>query len=744
MAASDARPVCRKGVAFRLSFSLRTSAGALYTSWAAQDSEVSLDGGSFSDCTNEATEIGTSGCGYLDLTSSETNADCVVIKITTTGGLPAVFTLFPEEAGDFRSDVTHFGGTAGTFSGGRPEIIVQDGGITAAKLAADAITAAKVASDVSAEFATALLTDLLSSSNFNTVGSFGKLVKDHLDAAVSSRSTYAGGDTAGTTTLLSRITSTRAGYLDNLSGGTIATQADVNAINQSASRRIILTTVSQWERPESGSVQYTIEARTYDGDGAAVNADSTPTLTVTGSTTGSLAANLATATNPATGVYRWQYTVSSSATLEQVRVDISAVISSSTFTLTAYSQTTDFVASTWTGADREMLATIYDKLPSRDFLTGANAATGALVTSDIGLASGDLDTKFTALNTKLGTPSTSVSADIAAVKTDTGNLITRIPATLFSGITYLARWLGLIAGKTADSTTLTEMNATTAGAGYSNTTDSLQALRDQGDSGAWGGSGGSGLTGANLVTLTVTDGTDPVPGARVRVKAGAQTEVKATNASGVVTFSLDNNTWSVRITSPGLTFEATTLSVTGDVTQTYTMTEAATDGDYYATGDDLVAYFDAKTIGMMLLDNGTSVAASSVATHPSIDRFLRLASGAVNSALMASKRYSADDLTGLTGESEELLKQITCDIAMYHIARRRMDVQPERTEALRKIAEGHLERIRKGELILEVDAVMEAGIIDHAVLTQAEMQQGVQLVRHRVGYYPMPQTSRTQ
>ncbi len=38
----------------------------------------------------------------------------------------------------------------------------------------------------------------------------------NLDAAVSSRSTYAGGDTAGTTTLLSRLTSGRATNLDNL------------------------------------------------------------------------------------------------------------------------------------------------------------------------------------------------------------------------------------------------------------------------------------------------------------------------------------------------------------------------------------------------------------------------------------------------------------------------------------------------------------------------------------------------
>ncbi len=39
---------------------------------------------------------------------------------------------------------------------------------------------------------------------------------DNLDAAISSRSTYAGADTAGTTTLLARLTAIRAGLLDNL------------------------------------------------------------------------------------------------------------------------------------------------------------------------------------------------------------------------------------------------------------------------------------------------------------------------------------------------------------------------------------------------------------------------------------------------------------------------------------------------------------------------------------------------
>lgn len=59
-------------------------------------------------------------------------------------------------------------------------------------------------------------------------------------------------------------------------------------------------------------------------------------------------------------------------------------------------------------------------------------------------------------------------------------------AGIFAGITSLAEWLGLIAGKQAgDSTARTEIRATGAGSGtFDETTDSQEALRDRGDA-AW-------------------------------------------------------------------------------------------------------------------------------------------------------------------------------------------------------------------------------------------------------------------
>ena len=195
MASSDARPVPRKNVSYRVVFPIFDKTGALVTGAASLDSEISKDQGTFADCTNEATEIATSsGIYYLDLTSTEMNADCVaiIVKSTTTDVRTTVLVLYPEEAGDYRVDIvqvggtnvtatggrmevntTHFNGTAATASGGRPEVntthfggssLTQSGGrpevntthaagtawasgaITASSIASSAITNAKFAS----------------------------------------------------------------------------------------------------------------------------------------------------------------------------------------------------------------------------------------------------------------------------------------------------------------------------------------------------------------------------------------------------------------------------------------------------------------------------------------------------------------------------------------------------------------------------------------------------------------------
>lgn len=112
MASTDARPLPRKNVAYRAYFAIFDADGDPVSGATGLDSEVSKDGAAFTDCTNEATEIGSSGVYYLDLTQSEMNADAVVVRVQTTsvGAKTTILIFYPEEAGDIRCDTVMISG----------------------------------------------------------------------------------------------------------------------------------------------------------------------------------------------------------------------------------------------------------------------------------------------------------------------------------------------------------------------------------------------------------------------------------------------------------------------------------------------------------------------------------------------------------------------------------------------------------------------------------------------------------
>jgi hypothetical protein len=96
MASGDATPFPVKNQAYRVTFPIFDADGDLVTAAGALDSEVSKDGGTFADCTNEATEIATSsGMYYLDLTATEMNADTVAVIVKSTGGKTTPLVLYP-------------------------------------------------------------------------------------------------------------------------------------------------------------------------------------------------------------------------------------------------------------------------------------------------------------------------------------------------------------------------------------------------------------------------------------------------------------------------------------------------------------------------------------------------------------------------------------------------------------------------------------------------------------------------
>jgi hypothetical protein len=111
----------------------------------------------------------------------------------------------------------------------------------------------------------------------------------------------------------------------------------------------------------------------------------------------------------------------------------------------------------------------------------------------------------------------------------------------FTGITALRNWLGLLAGKGVDATALAEVQATPAGATFSNLTRSLEALGDAVDAahiGDWAitrtfqVSGGAKVSGVRMSLVNVAGKTD------------------ATGSSGVATVKTDDGTFTLRVVVP--------------------------------------------------------------------------------------------------------------------------------------------------------------------------------------------------
>lgn len=223
MASTDARPVPQKNVAYRVTFPIFDADGDLVTGATGLDSEVSKDGGTFADCTNEAAEIATSsGMYYLDLTSAEMNADTVVVivKTSSSGAKTTPIVMYPEEAGDIRVNVTAYGGTAGTFASGRPEVntshvagtsqtgrdlgasvLLSPGtGTGQISLSSGAVTAGTVSDKTGYALSSGgvqAIWDALTSA-LSTASSIGKLLVDNINATISSRASQTSVDTVDT------------------------------------------------------------------------------------------------------------------------------------------------------------------------------------------------------------------------------------------------------------------------------------------------------------------------------------------------------------------------------------------------------------------------------------------------------------------------------------------------------------------------------------------------------------------
>lgn len=399
---------------------------------------ASKNGGAFASISPTVTERG-SGWYDLALTSSHTDtAGPLAIHITATGADAADLNRQVVSLNDqaFGVNVYGFGGSAGTFASGRPEVNLSHiaGSAVNTNNAQIGVNVVSIASSA------ALSVWAAATSSLTTAGSIGKYILDNW-------------------------TSARAGYLDNLNvGGLVASASNITAITMSQQVRVLPP--AMMERPDSSSLNYRIWIYTYNEQNAAEDLDSLPTVTVENNTGTDRSSNLGSVTKVAltTGQYYVDYNVPSGHEIEGLVIKAICTENSVATVYAAASIVVDTTAVDYTAADR-----IRDDAMSTYIGTLYNTRIPGVIQPQTGDA-----------YARLGAPAgASVSADIAAIKTDTGNLVTRITSTLFSGITSLAKWLRLYGSKEAgDATALSEMRNGTGT--YDPTTDSLEAIVDTG------------------------------------------------------------------------------------------------------------------------------------------------------------------------------------------------------------------------------------------------------------------------
>lgn len=202
----------------------------------------------------------------------------------------------PTVAGVPEVDVTHFNGTAGTFSAGIPEVKVNNiaaNAITATSINADAITAAKVAADVHQE--TIELAFTYDATATYATASAGSLVKEISDNAGGAGITSADlgivdSGTAQSATATTLVLRSAAAFADDeLIGATIVITGGTTGVGQSrvitdytSSSPADTATVDTWTTTPTGTITYKVFA---SAPASATSLPSVNLVQVGGSTT---------------------------------------------------------------------------------------------------------------------------------------------------------------------------------------------------------------------------------------------------------------------------------------------------------------------------------------------------------------------------------------------------------------------------------------------------------------------------
>lgn len=139
----------------------------------------------------------------------------------------------------------------------------------------------------------------------------------------------------------------------------------------------------------------------------------------------------------------------------------------------------------------------------------------------------------------------------------------------------------------------------------------------------------------------------------------------------------------------------------------------------YATSSQFLERYDRRRVGELCRDNNTSATTGEIVSPDAVVlAMLNDASGMIDSAVRAGRRYSTSDLAALPTNSNYLLVRLCCDLAYGLLVARRgynatdqFAMSPLYTAALQT-----LEQLRNGERVFVTDGAMDAGLPTTAVI----------------------------
>lgn len=148
------------------------------------------------------------------------------------------------------------------------------------------------------------------------------------------------------------------------------------------------------------------------------------------------------------------------------------------------------------------------------------------------------------------------------------------------------------------------------------------------------------------------------------------------------------------------------------VTRGYSAGAAVVVFSSYASATDMIRRYDVRRLGELVRDNGTRATSGQLLSDTIMQEMLDDGTGMIEAACRVGKKYTRDDLDGMTGADEHLLIRLNCDLAYGSLLKRR----GTSAQAMQEMAPRYfmaldiLKKIWCGEWVFDLDAVKEAGL----------------------------------